>query len=256
MERGRLFEELNDANLAMHRLSQRLLEVQEEERRHLSRELHDEIGQILTGIKLHLQSTPTTLSGVEIVEHMHIACDYVDEAIAQVRRLSTGLRPPALDVLGLEAALRESVQRLTKKAGIQEVVQASGIGRFDRDLEIAVFRVAQEAVTNVVRHARARAVQVSVWRQPGEVVLTVVDDGVGFDVATAHSASESGRSFGLRSMEERAMLMGGVFDVKSRPGKGTTVKATFPLAADPTNISVAVIMESQSDNHERQGPTA
>jgi len=229
MERGRLFEELHEANAAMHRLSQRMLEVQEEERRHLSRELHDEIGQILTGIKLHLQSSPVNAGSGDAAKHVQVACDYVDEAIAQVRRLSTGLRPPALDVLGLEAALKESVQRLTTMAGIQDVIQAKGLGRFDHDIEIALFRVAQEAVTNVVRHSRARAVQVSVWRQPKEMVLTVVDDGIGFDSAAAHQASEAGRSFGLRSMQERTMLMGGSFEVKSRPGKGTTVKATFPL---------------------------
>lgn len=236
IERARLFEELNAANAAMHQLSHRMLEIQEEERRHIARELHDEIGQMLTGIKLHIQNLPLNANGEasaeELAAHAHTAGIYVDNAIAEVRRLSTGLRPPALDVLGLESALRECAERMATQAGIQHKVNAENIGRFDHDMEITLFRIAQEALTNVVRHARAKSVCISVQRTHSDVTLSVIDDGVGFDYQTARSLAEHGRSYGLRGMEERAVLMDGTLLVKSRLGKGTSVKASFIFRDD------------------------
>jgi len=237
IERAHLFEELNAANAAMHRLSQRMLEVQEEERRHIARELHDEIGQMLTGIKLHVQNVPVSPTTQELAIHVQTAESYVDDAIKEVRRLSTGLRPPALDVLGLESAIRECTERMATQAGIQHKVKAENIGRFDHDLEITLFRIAQEALTNVVRHARAKSVCISVQRHRKEVNLTVMDDGIGFNYEAAREKADHGRSYGLRGMEERTILMGGQLSIRSRIGKGTVLKATFALGEEILEIS-------------------
>ena len=229
IERSRLFDELNAANFAMHQLSHRMLEVQEEERRHIARELHDEIGQMLTGIKLHLQNTPSSSSAAAFAAHAETSAQYVDDAIAEIRRLSAGLRPPALDVLGLEAALRECAERMATQAGIQHKVSAENVGRFSHDLEIVLFRIAQESITNVVRHARAKSVCIAVQRRRSTVTLKISDDGIGFDYQAIKEQIETGRSYGLRGIQERAVLMNGTLAIKSRPGKGTIIKVTFGI---------------------------
>jgi PAS domain S-box-containing protein len=237
LERGRLFEELQGANDALHRMSQRLIEVQEEERRHLSRELHDEVGQILTGIKLHLKSISSggdrVLSG-----KLSEACGHVDEAIAQVRRLSAGLRPASLDALGLVPALREYLERMATNAGIEAHFAAPELENsgteLPKELQITLFRIAQEAIANVVRHSRAANLDVELRRLPDEVQLIVVDDGLGFDPNFARQRAAMGTTLGLKSMEERAVLLGGTLKLRSKPGKGCQVEVTFPLSTPET----------------------
>jgi PAS domain S-box-containing protein len=211
-------------------LSGRLVTAQEEERRHIARELHDEIGQILTVVKINLESLrepsrpPSATSGVD-------ACvENVDRAIQQVRALALDLRPAILDHLGLPAALRWFVDRMPEGPTTHLAVEEGDGRTLSPEVKTAAFRIAQEAVTNVLRHARARNVWVSLATRPSDLELSVRDDGLGFDLGTLRRRSPVA-SFGLSSMEERVRLVGGQFEIRSSPGAGTEVRACFPVAA-------------------------
>lgn len=210
-------------------LSQRLLETQETERRHIARELHDEIGQVLTAIGIDLRGAQASVSA-ELRAPLQEGVELVDRAIQQVRDLSLDLRPSLLDDLGLEAALRWYCDRSARRAGMAlELTSEIGGERLPPAVETACFRIVQEAVTNVLRHAHAHRVAVTVARTPTHVELTVADDGAGFDVAAASAAAHGGRSFGLAGMEERARLLGGSLTIVASAG-GTEVRAAVPLA--------------------------
>jgi len=223
-------EALRAANQRLQVLSQRVLEIQEAERRDLARELHDEVGQALTAVKIHLQSLFLRSDSLRHVPQIEEAVRIVEDALAQVRGLSLNLRPPQLDDLGLTAALRWFLDRQSRLAGFPIRLDADELsGRLDPVLETACFRIVQEAITNALRHARARRIWVELRFGGGELRLTIGDDGVGFDVAAARRAS-SGASLGLASLEERATLAGGSVEFRSEPGKGTRVHARFEQA--------------------------
>lgn len=229
-------EALRQANLRLHALSRRMLGIQESERRRISRELHDQIGQSLTAVKIRLQSLllrPDAPAQVPLVEE---GIQIVDAAISQVRDLSLDLRPPQLDDLGLIAALRWYLDR---QAAAQVAVRfdADLAGEEpDPDLQAACFRIVQEAVTNALRHAHAREIRVLVRAVDGQLWIIVGDDGRGFDVEGARRAATTGKSLGLISMEERATLAGGRLECRSNAGAGTEILARFPLrtAAEAT----------------------
>ena len=163
-------------------LSRRVIDVQEEERRHLARELHDEIGQILSAISVNLH-TLNAIFDPASRPRLEESIGIVDRAIHQVHDLSLDLRPSMLDDLGLVATIRWFAGRQTLRAGLElEFVADSSGERLPADLEIACYRVVQEALTNVVRHARARQVRVEFRQQEEEVQLVITDDGVGFDL--------------------------------------------------------------------------
>lgn len=215
-------------------LSGRLLQVQEDERRRLARELHDELGQSLTAVKLGLWTLPRDVGETTGAPQVEETIGLVDKILQQVRDLSLDLRPSLLDDLGLIPALRWYLERQAERAGlVVAVVDKLGEERLAPGIETACFRLAQEAVTNVVRHARATSVTVEVTLRGGEVELVVGDDGQGFDVAAARERARRGESLGLLGMEERVHLAGGAFTVESSPGRGTVVGARFPLAPEP-----------------------
>lgn len=211
-------------------LSYRLVEVQETERRQIARELHDEIGQSLTVAEMNLQAalqSPTTAAKKLRLEE---SIQAVERVVEQVHDLSLNLRPSILDDLGLEPALRWYTHRQAALTGLHaEFSPASLENRLDLVIETECFRVAQEALTNVVRHAQASAVTVDLSRRNGHLHLRVRDDGVGFDFAALRSEAVQGASLGLLSMEERASLAGGGLELNSTPGQGTEVHAWFPL---------------------------
>jgi signal transduction histidine kinase len=209
----------------LRQLSRRLMSVQESERRHLARELHDELGQVLTALKLEVSAA---LDGTQRTAkpRLQSALGMVDRMIAQVRSISLDLRPPGLDELGLAAALRWFAHQLRDRTGLDVQLSASPvIGRPPAEIEQACFRIVQEALTNVVRHAHARGVRVTVRQRVASLSLTVTDDGIGFDVDIAQSRGREGSSLGLIGMRERAELAGGRFNVRSQHGRGTTVSA-------------------------------
>jgi PAS domain S-box-containing protein len=231
---ARMFEEMRDGRERLHALSQRLMQVQEFERRRIARELHDGIGQALTALKMHLQHAQRLLGGPEAAPQMGDGVLLAEQALQQVRELSFDLRPSLLDDLGLVSALRWYADRQAQLAGFSVDFAAAGLeSRLPPDVEIACFRTAQEALTNVVRHAQARQVRIRLRRDERELHLGVVDDGVGFDVNSAFRRAAYGASLGLLAMQERAELAGGRVRIRSLMGLGTGVHARFPLEATP-----------------------
>ena len=211
----------------------RLIEVQEEERQRIARELHDQIGQVLTAVRINLHAVQDVCNTPEATSYIEDNISVIDQALRQVRDLSVDLRPPMLDDIGLGTALRWYVERQVKRTGIRgEVVieLPDPNERFSRELETACFRIAQEALTNVVRHARAKRVLLLLQKNRRELTLLIADDGVGFDVTVRTRAPRSA-TLGLVGMQERAHAVRGSIEITSERKKGTQVRAIFPLKA-------------------------
>jgi len=212
-------------------LSHRLVEVQESERRHIARELHDEIGQSLTAAEMNLQAALKSREANSVEQRLEQSIRAVERVLEQVHDLSLNLRPSMLDDLGLEPALRWYLHRQAELTGMKAEFHAQSIEqRFHPMVETECFRVAQEALTNVVRHARASCVRITLSLANGVLHLSVWDDGVGFDVKASREDAVRGTSLGLLSMEERATLAGGGLEFISSPGEGTEVHAWFPVS--------------------------
>ena len=227
----RLNRELELSHERLRALSRRLFEVQEEERRRLARDLHDDVGQALTALKIQLESLARGAAGeLGARSRVEECVDTVQHMLERVRQLSLSLRPPQLDDLGLAAALRSHLDRQARVAGLQAHFEtADAPSQLPPDTETACFRVAQEAITNVLRHARARNLWVRLFDSGGRLALSVRDDGRGFDLESVRERSANGSSLGLIGMEERMALAGGSFELRSAPGQGTVLLATFPL---------------------------
>jgi two-component system sensor histidine kinase UhpB len=222
----RLNRELELSHERLRALSRRLFEVQEEERKRLARDLHDDVGQALTALKIQLESQART-GGAKLDE----CVDTVQHTLERVRQLSLSLRPPQLDDLGLAAALRSHLDRQARVAGLQAHFDVDEAPQeLPPDAETACFRVAQEAITNVLRHARARNLWLRLFTAGGRLAISVRDDGRGFDLEAVRERSAGRGSLGLLGMEERMALAGGSFELRSAPGQGTILLATFPLA--------------------------
>ena len=227
-QRRQFEESLRIAHLRLQRLSRRAMEVLESERRYLARELHDEIGQVLTAVKINLESVARQISDPVLKERLSDSVEIAASALNQVRQLSLDLRPAQLDDLGLIAALRGHLDR---QASVGQLVArfttTELASRLKPEVETACFRVAQEALTNVLRHARARNVWLDLSVDGGILTLSVRDDGIGFQVQGSGAAAAE--SLGLLSMEERVSLVGGKLTVESHPGQGTVVRANIPV---------------------------
>jgi signal transduction histidine kinase len=203
------------------RLVDRLLRVQEEERRRLARELHDEVGQALTGLKLLIEAAGRGRSAARLGE----AAAAVDDLLSKVRDLSLDLRPPMLDDFGLAAALEWHVDRYSRRTGIPVALTGSALaGRFSAEAELAAFRVVQEALTNVARHAGASRAEVQLSWDGGLLTAKVEDAGRGCDPR----AALQGASTGLPGLRERIEMLGGRFELAARPGHGAAVTARIP----------------------------
>jgi signal transduction histidine kinase len=214
---------LRESDKRYRLLSQHLLDVQEAERRGLALELHDELGQILTAIRLALRSRRKG----RIAE----AVGLVDQATEQVRNLALALRPPTLDKLGLPATLRAYLERQSQRTGLDIHLKIGPLKeRFPPAVETACFRLVQEALTNVARHSGAQRVHVEMDAADDALLVVVWDDGKGFDVRAARERAEAGVSLGILSMEERVALAGGWLEIESEPGRGTTIRARFPVS--------------------------
>ena len=206
-------------------LSGRLMEVQEAERRHLARELHDEIGQLLTGLRLTLD-LPEPPSPA-LTERLEQARGLVEELLDRVRALSLDLRPSILDDLGLLPALLGHVERYTSQTKVQVRLEHHGLDRrFDPETETAAYRIVQEALTNVARHSGVDEVTVRLWATHDVLGVQVEDHGKGFDPDTVLGNGGSG---GLAGLQERAVLLNGHLTVETRPGTGVRLTAEMPL---------------------------
>ena len=213
---------------ALQLLSHQLLVTQEQERRHIARELHDEIGQALTALKMDLQKAQQ--QPLPIAASLEDSLLLVNGILHQVRSLSLTLRPSLLDDLGLVAALRWYIDQQVQRTGIgMQLVTAPLTPRFSTDVETVCFRITQEALTNVVRHAQAQQVQIELQHEASILQLRIRDDGVGFDVGAARERAVHGTSMGLLGMQERVQLAGGQLAIASTPHRGTEICARFPL---------------------------
>jgi signal transduction histidine kinase len=214
-------------------LHQRLEDAKEEERRFLAHELHDELGQNLTALKLQLQLAARG-GGVPGAD----ALATIDGLIARVRRMSGDLRPPLLDELGLVPALRAFVEAQAGLAGVSVTLEADDRAergpRMERGVEITCFRIAQEAVTNALRHAAARNLRVRVERLDGHVTIQITDDGRGFDASARLDIAASAGHLGVVGMRERVRTHGGTFQLQSALGAGTTIAVRLPAQASQT----------------------
>jgi two-component system, NarL family, sensor kinase len=216
----RLFGELLATQRRFQSLSRSVWRVQEDERRKLARELHDGIGQTLTALKNQLEGK---LTGETLAQAREMAA----QALHDTRELSRLLRPAVLDDLGLAPALRWLTRFAGERLALSVELRLSGLPeRLDREIETFAFRVVQEALTNVAKHAGAARAEVDVDHAPGHLRIRVADDGSGFDPGVLELPGESGS--GLRGMRERAQLFGGVLRVDSGPG-GTRIEVGVPL---------------------------
>jgi signal transduction histidine kinase len=239
MQRGlrRLLQEAEGGRTRLEALSRRLVEIQETERAEIARQIHDEIGQLLTGIKLILaadgESKGAGAGAHDTGEHGPASerraemLRIVNELIGRLRDLSMNLRPPMLDEIGLIAALRWHFERYTERTGVRVLfTQELAEVRFPAAMEIAAFRIVQEALTNVARHAGVKEALVTITTEQRFLKLRIEDSGVGFRRTTAVKAG----SAGLIGMKERALLIGGHFSFESAPGAGTRILIELPLA--------------------------
>jgi PAS domain S-box-containing protein len=207
-------------------LSRRLLDIQEDERRHLARELHDEVGQMLTGLRLILKPNCDLTADAAKVRFEQ-ARTLVDELLEIVRQLSFDLRPAALDQLGLLPGLLALFERYTTQTGVLVNFKHQSVdGRFAPEVETTAYRIVQEALTNAARHADVAEVTVRVWAGPEGLNLQIEDRGRGFDPEVVLAMPRSG---GLAGMQERVKLLNGRLTIDSRPGAGTQITAEIPL---------------------------
>jgi signal transduction histidine kinase len=238
-ERKRL-EELASSGELFRSLSSRIRLLREEERTRISREIHDELGQHLTGIKMKLRLVEDLLDRRSdralnpLIDHLVEASSLVDETIGSVRRISSGLRPPALDHLGLAAALDDEAEQFTRRTGIQCLLRVGDMRQaLAPEVETAAFRIFQECLTNVARHAHASQVEAECRTVDGELILLVRDNGVGIDPAIAGKPS----TLGLVGMVERAADAGGRLEFHAAPGHGTEVVLRVPVGVQARPVS-------------------
>ncbi len=237
LEHARLYDEVRAGKERMQSLSRRLVEVQEEERRSLARELHDEIGQTLTGLNLILRTVPRQ-PGERMNQALNRAQKLVHELATNVHDLSLDLRPSILDDQGLLHALAWHFLRYTEQTQVQVVFKHDGLERgFAQEVKTAAYRIVQEALTNVARHAQVSDVHVRLWSRPDRLHVQVEDEGAGFDGSVEMSGVGSG---GLAGMKERALLVGGALTIDTTPGRGTCLLAELPLIGKASAHAVTV----------------
>ncbi len=234
--------EVAEAHAEAQHLTRRLMQTQERERLQLARELHDQVGQSLTALRLQLDAVASPQSRPTRLRLARDAKAVVDELLERVQELSLNLRPPLLDQLGLVAALRGCLRTFRRSSGLVTRLEADPQPpELPAEVASASFRIAQEALTNVVRHACATSVSLVVRFRAGGLDLRVCDDGQGFDLARLRGGPGRRDCLGLLGMEERASLVGGTLQIRSSPGRGTKVHARLPIThrpEQPTNSHI------------------
>ena len=236
LHQARLLRQLSARERAHENFAEQVIAAQESERRRLAGDIHDGISQRLVGLTYRLDAAARFVDDADnasAATQLEKARDLVDLTLAEARAAISGLRPPVLDDLGLGgglASLAASIPEVDLDLELDDV-------RLPEHIEVALYRIAQECVQNVVKHSRALVATVSFTVRDGTARLQVADNGVGFDAAAApvRPAVGDGMGYGMLSMAERAELVGGTFDVRSRPGAGTTVTVAVPLETSDSN---------------------
>ena len=238
IEHARLYERLRKARERMRRLARQNLVAEEEERRRIAREVHDETSQSLSGIALQLQALieMSTISGKkddEYVSGLKKVQSLTVQVHKEVSRLISNLHPALLDTLGLVPAVRQHAETRLQPLGIKISVETKGNDRrFSPEVEAALFRFIQGATGNIAQHSKAKTAAIVLEFKPNTFILTISDNGQGFNVSEITDVEESGRGRGLFSMRERIGFLGGISGIESEIGKGTTVWARIPIGQE------------------------
>lgn len=228
----RMLEALRDKTRMRAMLLNQLVGVQEEERKRISRELHDETSQSLTAVLLGLRALATSLDDASQQAKVLEMRDIVSEALSSVHYMAVRLRPILLDELGLKAAIHKYVETYQKRYGIAVVFDAENLKegeRFFPEVEISLYRIVQEALSNIVKHADAKQVIVRLTYQENELGVMIQDDGKGFDPDILDEYQVANNSLGIAGMQERAELLGGTFDIASAWKQGTRIVVRVPI---------------------------
>ncbi len=216
-------------DLRLREMSSHVLTAQEVERKRIARELHDDTAQALTSVLLRLRVLERSADDAQLREGLAELRDLTGATLDGVRRLAIDLRPPVLDDLGLEVALQAQARDFESQRHIKATVSSGKLGRMPPDVELVLYRIAQEALSNVAKHAQASQVEIRLTRRGRTVRMFIEDDGCGFDTETAAESHQS--RLGLFGMKERLSLIGGAFGIESTPGNGTRVSAQVRLPA-------------------------
>ena len=232
VERERLFEAIDQQREQLRTLNQKLTEVQEGERKQLARELHDELGQALTAISINLAAIAQDVGDCSpaLLARLTESQSLADQTLEQIRELSFRLRPAMLDDLGLAPALQWYIRQYAQRVNLDVQLDISDLDeRLPAHVETALYRICQEALTNVTRHAQASTVHVRLQRSGATVIAHIEDDGQGFDVTHVFNGNVPKHGIGLLGMRERVALLGGSFNIQSELGHGTQIAIEIPL---------------------------
>lgn len=241
IENSILYEEAKQKEQLRGQLLASAITAQEDERKRISRELHDEFGQTLTGLIMTIESMAdmVTPEQIKLKGKLGSAKSLVTRALEDIRRLTLDLRPSALDDLGLVTAIRTYANTHLENRGIKVKFESKGFGeRLNPVVETSVFRIVQEAINNIIKHAGANNVRIQLTSSEGKVTACVEDDGKGFDVAAVLRSHTGKDSLGLVGIQERTMLLGGTFNIKSLPGKRTSLRVEIPTTTVPREVSL------------------
>jgi len=226
VELFRKSERLRESEEKLRRLAAHLISVREEERAHIAREIHDELGQVLTGLKMEVTWLAKRLKEKPLVEKTDSMCKLIDTTVQTVRKIATGLRPEMLDDMGVVAAVAWYAKEFQKRTGIRcRAKLPPETVKLDVDVSTTMFRIFQEILTNVARHSRATRVDLELSVNEERVALDVIDNGVGI----AETEVNGVKSLGLLGMHERALLFGGEVKIIGTPGHGTRVAVSIPM---------------------------
>ncbi|HEX6295730.1 MAG TPA: response regulator [Burkholderiales bacterium] len=226
VELHRKSERLRESEDKLRRLAAHLISVREEERAHIAREIHDELGQVLTGLKMEVTWLARRLKEAPLIEKTDSMCRLIDSSVQTVRKIATGLRPEMLDDMGLVAAVGWQAKEFQKRTGIRARVKLPPEStKLDIDVATTMFRIFQEILTNVARHSRATRIDVELAIGEDQVTLGVADNGVGIAPADLNGK----KSLGLLGMHERALLFGGEVKISGSSGEGTRVLVSIPI---------------------------
>jgi two-component system sensor histidine kinase UhpB len=220
----------------MQQLSRQILQAQEEERQRLARELHDEAAQALTSLLVHLRLLERAHEPEKAQQNIQKLRELTAQALEEVRRVALDLRPTILDDLGLGAALEWRVDEFIGASGVQAKIQIEGLeSRLPREIELVFYRVGQEALNNIARHAQAKHVSISLHRANSTISLEVIDDGLGFNPTSL--PTHTPRGLGLLGMRERLAMINGALTIESGLGQGTRVLVCAPLKNDKNGLT-------------------
>jgi len=230
-ERRQAEQQLRESEERLRALATHVITVREQERAHIAREIHDELGQVLTALKMDIFWLSRHLQQPMLLEKTEAMCQTIDDTVRTVRRISTGLRPEVLDDMGLVAAIAWQTTEFQKRTGVRcNSALLPETESFDKDLSTTMFRIFQELLTNVARHAQATRLDVELASVGDRLVLNVGDNGVGMAPEPVNGKA----SLGLLGMRERALRLGGSVDIRSVRGAGTRVAVSIPMGSSGT----------------------